>query len=77
MYQPLCPHGVYIAREKVALLIGNWLYDADSLPNLSTPENDVRTLMATLTECGFKVSLCSFSQYKISLQLYEDMAFYL
>ena len=57
VYEPLHSHGVYVARAKVALLIGNQCYDADSLPNLSTPENDVRSLTTTLIGCGFKVSV--------------------
>ena len=44
-----------IAREKVALLIGNQKYNSADLDKLTTTENDVRKVAEKLRELRFKV----------------------
>ena len=48
---------MYIAPEKIALLIGNQNYkNTGYFHSLKTPENDTKSLAQALEECGFKVS---------------------
>ena len=51
----LCFHLRSLAREKVALLIGNQDYDNEKIANLTSPINDITQLKATLEELEFKV----------------------
>ena len=44
-----------IAREKVALLLGNQEYEGDGIANLTSPINDITQLKATLEKLDFKV----------------------
>ena len=44
-----------LAREKVALLIGNQNYKCEDLNDLQSPENDIRQLGNLLEKLGFKV----------------------
>jgi len=46
----------FIAKDKVALLIGNGYYD--SLGDLNAPPNDIRQIGCQLQEMQFKVIAC-------------------
>lgn len=44
-----------LAREKLALLIGNQEYDCDKIANLTSPINDITKLKEALEKLNFKV----------------------
>ena len=50
---------VYVAREKIAVLIGNQSY-GDGLGNLNTPENDIKAAQQALKQSPFNFKVFSF-----------------
>ena len=64
---------MYLAREKVALLIGNQNYSEKDVKSLSSPHNDIKALADTLKPLGFKIfSFCdlNFSEMMKVLDFY-------
>ena len=51
----MCLYFNFLAREKIAILIGNKKYDCSEIKSLTNPHNDVMLLSDTLNKIGFKV----------------------